>query len=424
MSVRDPRFRLDRRPSDPRRGPGGPDASARVPVTVTRGAYVAAVLVTVFLGAATLPAAVPDRSGFAYFTAGLAGTLLLFGVLFVAERARAAVARRAGAVPVAIDVTAAGPRLRAAGTVHDPLVTGRLAAVGLAVTGLAGAGLVAFGAVAPGGRVALTGELALWVGIFVLLLTITDLLPAPRSAGGRLLRAALLRRGASRWRADSATARAGVITGWTLVVLGFGAIYAVGLLGLWAVLLGWLTVSASRLEQGRLRARGRLDGLAVRDVMSGPPTVLAGWRTVHSALADSDDVGVGSAGLAAGGPRIGGAGPGFPAAGILAGRVFAVHDLDGALAGVVTVRDLLGVPADDRGLRRVRDVMIPMTAVARARPDEPAGDLLDRMSDRAAPIALVVDGDEPDAPLVGMVTALDLTTAVAARPVRNATWGV
>jgi len=438
MSVRDPRSRPMPRPSDPSPGRGTPGPAARVPVTVTRGAYLSAALVTVFLAVATLPAAVPHRSSLAYLTAGLAGTLLLFGVLYAAERARAVIARRAGAERVAIDVTAVGPRLRAGGTVGDPLVAGRIAAAGLAVTGLAGAALVAFGLLAPGGRVALTGESALWVGIFVLLLTATDLLPAPRSAGGRLLRAAFIRRGASRWRADSATARAGVITGWALVVVGIGAIYAVGLLGLWAVLLGWLTVSASRLEQGRLRARRRLDGLLTRDVMAAPPTVIAGWRTVHAALADGDDpVGAGLFGTgpaqpgAVGAsdpstsPGFGGAGPFGSVAAMLTARVFAVRDLDGTLIGVVTVRELLAVPPDDRGLRRVRDVMIPMSAVARARPDDPAGELLEAMADKPAPVALVVDGDGPDAALAGMVTAFDINAAVAgARPPRHPTWNV
>jgi CBS domain-containing protein len=110
---------------------------------------------------------------------------------------------------------------------------------------------------------------------------------------------------------------------------------------------------------------------------------------------------------------------------MLTARVFAVRDLDGTLIGVVTVRELLAVPPDDRGLRRVRDVMIPMSAVARARPDDPAGELLEAMADKPAPVALVVDGDGPDAALAGMVTAFDINAAVAgARPPRHPTWNV
>ena len=399
----------------------------------------------------TLPATVPDRPGFAYFSGGVIGAGLLVAILFAADLARAAAARRAGIQVIRITLGAFGSRLsimrgrpgdrtegdrstggtavgptgggptgggptdggltggpdRRAETTFDgtadplspatgdALADASIARVGLLVTALAGIILVAAGAFAPGGNLALVGEVALWVGTFALLVTVVDLLPGPRSAGGRLLAARVMKRTGSEAAARAAVARAGVITGWTLIGVGVVASFLIGLVGLWAVLLGWLALGSSRLAQAQQRTTDALDGLFVRDVMSPAPEPLSAWTTVASALHEV----------------------------VLPSHrsVFGVQDFAGPLVGVALLRDLAAVPMDDRNLARVSRVLIPIERVATARPDEPLSAVTSRLTERPAAGVIVVLEDRPDgAPrMVGTVGPGELTHAIETAPLRG-----
>ncbi|OAA28107.1 hypothetical protein UG55_100679 [Frankia sp. EI5c] len=426
----------------------GPRRSAHPPIVVRPGLFVSVAVVTVVLAALTLPAMVPDRPGFAYFSGGLIGAGLLVAILLAADLARAAAARRSGITVTMITIGAFGSRLAlapaarrggtggggtgigptpggdqpwhldprdqapagtgrrsasTASTARDPLTPasgdtaadGAIARAGLVVTALAGAVLVAAGALAPGGTLELLGEVALWVGTFALLITIVDLLPAPRSAGGRMLAARVARRTGDEDAAAAAVARAGVITGWTLIVVGIVASFLIGLVGLWAVLLGWLALGSSRLAQAQQKASTALSGVFVRDVMVPAPPPLPAWQTISDAL---DEVALPS------------------------GRsVFAVRDFAGPLVGVALLRDLAAVPADDRGLARVTRVAIPLERVAVARPDEPLASVTSRLAQRPAAGVIVVLRDGPDGvpEMVGTVGPGEITRALETSPLRG-----
>ncbi|WP_462202636.1 peptidase M50 [Frankia sp. CcWB3] len=407
------------------------------PITVRPGLAISVAIVTVLLSAITLPATVPGRPGFAYLSGGLIGAGLLVGVLLAADLMRARSARRSGVTALGITLGAFGSRLVLAGAPDrsasvvaaprpapphpasrgidlapppvvalDPApgmgtqvgtqVEARIARAGLLVTAAAGALLVVLGALAPAGTWELAGEVALWVGTFALLVTLVDVLPSPRSSGGRLIVARVERRTGSRARAEQAAARAGVITGWSLIAVGVVGSFLVGLVALWAVLLGWLALGTSRFAQAQQRAYVALEGLTVRDVMSPPPPPLSAWTTVASAL---DEV-------------------------VLPSRraVFGVEDFDGSLAGVVLLRDLAAVPMDDRGLARINRVMIPLEMVATARPDEQLTGVTGRLLERPAAGCVVVLDAAPDdgrLRLVGTVGPVELNQAVETAPLRG-----
>ena len=173
-----------------------------VPIKVRPGLAVSVTLVTVLLAALTLPATVPDRPAFAYFSAGLLGVGVLIAVLLGADLLRARVARNAGIDVTSITIGAFGSRLDVArssrrknpfvprrrrpvrrgrtrrtppaccsrprmlsgvhsvvapggvattgrrpgsGSLDDPAVAARLGRAGLLVTGLAGAVLLVWG---------------------------------------------------------------------------------------------------------------------------------------------------------------------------------------------------------------------------------------------------------------------------------------
>ncbi|WP_018503293.1 peptidase M50 [Parafrankia discariae] len=407
----------------------GSRPTALPPIAVRPGLFVSVAVVTVVLGALTLPATVPNRPAFAYFSGGVLGAGLLVAILLGADLARAAAARRAGITVTGITLGAFGSRLgltpargrsvdrggaglssgagpaSGAGDPGTPVtgdaltpVTGdavadaAIARAGLMVTALAGTVLVAVGALAPGGTLALVGELALWVGTFALLVTVVDLLPAPRSAGGRILAARVLRRTGDEAAAGAAVARAGVITGWTLIVFGVAAVFLVGLVGLWAILLGWLALGTSRLAQTQERASAALRGVFVRDVMTPAPEPLSSWKTVAAALDETV----------------------LPSR----GSVFGVRDFAGPLVGVALLRDLAAVPADDRGLARVSRVTIPLDRVATARPEEPLAAVASRLARRPAAGVIVVVADGPDGwpVMVGTVGPGELARALETTP--------
>jgi CBS domain-containing protein len=381
------------------------------PITVRPGLAVSVAVVTVLLAALTLPATVPDRPAVAYLCGGLIGAGLLVGIMLAADLMRAVAARRAGLTVSGITLGAFGSRLGVAVPARvasgegeqarmgsgDLRADAAIAGAGLTVTGLCGALLAAAGALAPGGTFALVGQVALWAGVFALLVTLVDLLPSPRTPGGRLLAAWVLRRTGSPQRAEAVVARMGVLTGWALIALGVAATFLVGLVGLWAVLLGWLALGSSRLAQAQQRTTAALEGLFVRDVMTPAAATLSAWRTVASAL---DEV-------------------------VLPSRqsVFGVQDFDGPLAGVALLRDLAAVPMDDRNLARVGRVAIPLDAVATARPDEPLTVAADRLARRPAAGCVVVLDDGPDGRvrMVGVLGPGEFTHAIQTAPLRGRT---
>ncbi len=381
-----------------------PRGTVRTPVSMRPGAAVTIALLTFLLSAFMLPATVPDRPTVAYLSAGFVGAGLVFGVLLAADFARAAVARRSGVEVSGITVGTFGSRLGTMTQIGEPATAARVAAAGLLVGGLAGAVLAVLGWLAPSGAPALAGSVGLWVGGLLLLLTVSELLPTPRTGGGRLLAAAVYRRTGSRERADTTVARAAVVIGWGLIALGLAVLFLVGPVGLWVVVLGWIALGSGRLEQSRLRTNRVLAGVRVSEVMGPAPEIVAGWRTVSAALEEV-------------------VGPAMATSGR---TVFTVVDFDGGLAGVVSLHDLIAVPMDDRGLTRVSKVGVPMAAISLTMPDELLTDLLPRLAGRpGAGLALVVDDTDAVRPRpVGVVGHMEITRALAVASLRAAVTGV
>jgi CBS domain-containing protein len=83
---------------------------------------------------------------------------------------------------------------------------------------------------------------------------------------------------------------------------------------------------------------------------------------------------------------------------------FPTHTVDGRVEGLVTLRGIRRVPANQRSQKRARDIAIPIAQVPIAQPDELLTDLLERMGPGADGRALVFDGDQ----LVGIISPSDL----------------
>jgi CBS domain-containing protein len=91
-------------------------------------------------------------------------------------------------------------------------------------------------------------------------------------------------------------------------------------------------------------------------------------------------------------------------------RTFYVVDAAGRLAGLVTLRELAGVPSAERPTTRAMEVMVPSGSLAVLHPEESAWVAMKRMAERGVnQLPVVVDGR-----LLGAVTRERLLTVVQA----------
>lgn len=357
------------------------------PVAVHWSVGVILLLLAWGLAGGVLPQTAPGHGTATYWIGGVVGSLLLLCSLLAHELAHAVVARRAGVEVEGLTLWLFGGVATFHGEATSPRDDLRIAAAGpltsfalALVSGLAAVGL---GAV-PGAGLA-TG-VAGWLATINLVLAVFNLVPGAPLDGGRVLRAVLWARTGDRDRAALSATRAGRGVGYGLV--GVGLVFLllgdpVG--GVWTVLIGWFILAAANAEQEATVTQGLLGQVRVRDVMSSPVVTAASWLSVEDLIERQ----------------------------VLQGRhsTYPVVDLDGATVGLVTLRQLRTVPAPRRTTTRVGEVMLPLSHVATAAPDDPLPELLPRLTPDSGHRALVLD----DGRLVGIVTLADVSRTVEAR---------
>ena len=357
---------------------------AGFPVAVNWSVLVILWLFTWSLASYSLPGAAPGHSMATYWLAGFIGALLLLGSLLAHELAHALTARRAGLAVTGLTLWLFGGVASLRGEAKTPGADFRIAAVGPATSLVLAAAFAGIGTTLDVfGLAGLPVSVVWWLAGTNLLLGVFNLLPGAPLDGGRILRAYLWRRHGDRVRAALGATRAGQVVAFVLIGLGLLEFLAGGgLSGLWLVFLGWFLLSAARMEETEVTTRQRLVGVRVGDVMSLDPRAAPSWLTVEE----------------------------FIQRYVWGDRhsAYPVTGPDGTVEGLVTLAQLRGVPAEDRIHIRVRDVMIPLTAVPTATPDEPLYQVMERLTPRTGGRALVLDAGR----LVGMVTSADIVRAI------------
>lgn len=336
------------------------------------------------LSAGQFPAEYPGNPAWAYLAAGVGAAIVFFLGLLAHEISHAVLAMRNDLSVVAITLWMFGGVAELRGEARSPGAELRIAGVGPLVSLLLGIG---FGAVALGLRLA--GFTGLEFGAFVwlaginVLLAVFNVLPAAPLDGGRLLRAGLWRLRGDRTWAAVAAARAGLVLGGALNLLGLWLVLGFGAFGgLWLVLIGWFLMSAAAREEQQARVGGSLQGVRVRDVMTPNP---------QTAPADIDVAE-------------------FVERHLLTSRhsAFPLTE-DGQPVGLVTLSRIRQLPAEQRTGTRVQDIACRTEELSLAGPDEALTDLLPRLSQCAEGRALVVgEGGE----LIGIVSPSDISRAV------------
>jgi len=389
---------------------------------LTPGAYLLGVLAAGF-GALTLPALDPGRSVAGYLAAAAGIVIVLLASMVAHELAHSIMARRYGVrVPVTIglfggvrDGRAQRPGSSGERELPGPGAEWRVAAAGplasLLLCAVSVAAALALSGVGAGLLVVAVAVVGAWING---LLAVANLVPGAGLDGGRIVRALAWARSGDPTRAGLIAARFGQVSGAILTAAGVAALALGYLAGLWFGLMGLLMVVASRAEASQVRTTAALAGVRVRDILpldGGLAPTARGWQTVQAFLEQQSLSEDGRDQLAH-----------------LGATAYPVRDFDGQLSGLVTLTQLLAVPAGRREGTRLSQVATPASHLTFTTLDEPLTDLRARLSVRpASPAALHTTGHAlvlgPSGELAGLLTPADFARAAQFGALRASTAG-
>jgi len=343
-----------------------------------------------------LPDAHPGYTQVAYWAAGLVTAVVFFASLLAHELAHAVVARRNGISVDEIVLWLLGGAARLKSEASSPAAELRIAGVGPLVSLALGGVFLLFAWLLKLASVSgLLVEAVAWLAGINILLAVFNAIPAAPLDGGRLLRAFLWWRTGDRLRATAGATAAGRGFGWLLVLLGLFLFMRNGAFGgIWLAMIGWFLIAAATAEGRQAQLRSVLAGVPVRRAMTSDPVTVPAGLPVADFLT---------------GPMYRYRHSGFPVTGD-----------DEAPAGLVTLDLARRVPEDRRRAVTVREVMLPLSQLIVAAPDDPLADLLPRMEPGAEHRVLVLDGGR----LVGIISSSDVSRTVtwlmtAAQPRRD-----
>jgi Zn-dependent protease len=227
-----------------------------------------------------------------------------------------------------------------------------------------------------------------WLGTINLLLAGFNIVPGFPLDGGRVLRGIVWARTGSFERATTVAAAVGSSFAFGLIGLGIIAVFFGGqwIAGLWLAFIGWFLLTAARATVGHAVLERILVTVRAIDTMaSAHDACLSGYESVEEIVA---------------GPVLQG--------GL---RTFFVVDRDEQLRGLITLRELTGVPAAERRLRTVQEIMVPMSELAVLGPADSGWVAFRRMAERNVNQLPVVEQGR----LLGAVTREQLLALVEAQ---------
>ncbi|GAA0815659.1 site-2 protease family protein [Spirilliplanes yamanashiensis] len=360
---------------------------AGIPIGVHWSVFVILVLLTEGLAAGVLPDGAPGHGAVAYWVTAAFVAAAFLAALLGHELAHSLAARhyRVGVRQITLwllggvsELDGDPPHPRAALVIAGAGPAASLVAAGVFA---AGATLAAATGVPALARVALA-----WLALVNLVLAAFNLLPGAPLDGGRVLAAVVWWIRGDRAQALRAAGTAGTVVGGVLVAAGFAVVLvARNLAGLWWILLGWFLIGAARTETAQAALAGPLARTTVGQAMGSP--AVCGYT--------SQSVSAFVVGVVRHQPH----------------RAYPVLDLDGRVAGTVTVSALLRVPAARRPGTLLSAVLNPSASRRALNPGTTLPDAADQLTAAGGLIPVLAEGR-----LCGVLTATDLrhATEVAA----------
>jgi PDZ domain-containing secreted protein/Zn-dependent protease/CBS domain-containing protein len=336
------------------------------------------------------PRTYPDLGGGTYLAMAIVGAVLFVASLLLHELGHALRALREGMEIEGITLWLFGGVARfkgmfpSAGAEFRIAIAGPIVSVLLAVAFAVATWLLNLAA-APAAVVGVTFNLA---RINTILFGF-NMIPALPLDGGRVLRSYLWWRQGNFTSATLSATRVARLLAGGLIALGvLQYIQGAGLGGLWFAFIGWFLLQASQAEAAFAHLRQSLRGLHVRDIMTPDPQAVPSGLSARSFI---DDV-----------------------AHLRGHSTYPVIDGD-RLVGLVSLRLAATVPPEQRGMKTVRDVMVPLEEVPVVASD---AEIVDAMATiRPGPgRAVVVDNDR----VVGIVSTADIARALEMERLRGA----
>ncbi|MEW6354329.1 MAG: site-2 protease family protein [Pseudomonadota bacterium] len=195
--------------------------------------------------------------------------------------------------------------------------------------------------------------LLVWLGYINIVLAAFNMIPGFPMDGGRVLRAILWWITGNASRATRSAARVGQFIAFGFIVIGIFRFFGgAGFGGLWLAFIGWFLLEAARASQMQVDVAANLQGVRVRDIMGRDCPVVDGRMNVRDFV---DDYLLRSG-----------------------GRYFIIEE-NGAVAGLVTPRDIKDIERARWPYTVLRDVMRPLDAMHSIAPDAPASEALEKM---------------------------------------------
>jgi len=334
------------------------------------------------LAAGVFPESNPGLSGEEHVAMAVVAAAFFFASLLLHELGHAVQARREGMELDGITLWVFGGVARFKGRFPSARAELRIALAGPLVSLVLGAALLALAALAP--LPAAVDGVVFWLGYINLILLAFNLLPALPLDGGRVLRAALWARRDDFGSATRAAARLGRLFG--QVLIGWGLIVAIlgGLIGgIWLAFIGWFVLMAAEGEARMAAADAALSGLRVRDVMARDPVTVPPDLTLRAFMDD----------------------------------VFLVHrhtsypvTSDGRALGILSFREVAGMPREEWDRTRARDRMLPSSDVLVVREDQDLAEVAPELLQAKGGRALVCE----DGRLLGLLSITDTARVVEA----------
>jgi len=317
------------------------------------------------------PTQYPDLPASSAWAKGLVASLLFFVSILLHELGHAVVALRHGLRTRSITLFIFGGVAQLEKDPKDGRAELWMAAAGPLVS-LALAGLFyAFASLPFVGASA--AAVAKYLALINLILALFNLVPAFPMDGGRLLRGAL-------WgplgkaRATRIASGAGTLFAFFLIFAGvFSLLRGDSLGGLWYILIGWFIKDASSASYQQVRLDEVLRGVTVRDAMVEAVATVPGSGSVAEAAREYFmRTGYGS----------------YP---VTRGE---------AVVGLLCLKDVLRLSAEEREATSVQGAMRPLTQALVTDPDAPLPLAIARMAQAGTARLLVMHGER----LVGLLT--------------------
>jgi Zn-dependent protease len=334
-----------------------------------------ALLVT-SLATSLFPVTHPDMPDGAYWVIAVVCAVLFFGSILLHELGHSLVAQRQGIKVKGImlfvfgGVAQMGSRSPSATIELKIAVAGPVVSLALSflfwVISLIAADVDAIAAPAA------------WLAGLNLIMALFNLLPGFPLDGGRILRALVWRFSGSEDRAARVAQTSGQVL--ALGMMGVGVILAVlGYVGngLWLIILGWFLRNAATTESASTRMELALRGVTVGQALGSEQTIVPSWMKLRQLVENYVlDRGESS---------------------------FLVID-EGVPRGIVTVRELGGIPQSRLEWTSVGDVMRPWNRLAKVTPQTPLLQAIDLMDTRRTNHLAVAQADQP----LGVLTREDV----------------